>query len=87
MRDAAVEALVLGCTHYPLLRGAIAAELPGVALVDSADAIAAEVAERLGPVPGAGAHRFYVTDTPERFLRVARRFLGSDVPAAEQVDI
>ena len=43
-----VDTLVLGCTHYPLLEAAIAAELPGVALVDSAEAIAAEVRERFG---------------------------------------
>ncbi len=83
-----IDTLVLGCTHYPLLKAAIAAELPGVALVDSAEAIAAEVRERLGAAPGrAGVHRFYVTDTPERFLAVAGRFLGRPVPSAEHVDV
>jgi glutamate racemase len=86
--EAGVDALVLGCTHYPLLRGAIAATLPGVRLVDSAEAIAAEVAERAGGADcDGGTHRFFVTDTPARFLRVARRFLGADVERAEQVDI
>ena len=85
---ARIDTLVLGCTHYPLLKAAIAAELPGVALVDSAEAIAAEVRERLGAAPGrAGVHRFYVTDTPERFLAVAGRFLGRPVPSAEHVDV
>jgi glutamate racemase len=83
-----VDTLVLGCTHYPLLREAIAAELPGVALVDSAEATAGEVRDRIGAAPGrAGAHRFYVTDTPERFLAVASRFLGRPVPSAEHVDV
>ena len=83
-----VDTLVLGCTHYPLLKAAIAAEMPGVALVDSAEAIAAEVRERLGAEAGrAGVHRFYVTDTPERFLAVAGRFLGRPVPSAEHVDV
>jgi glutamate racemase len=82
-----IDALVLGCTHYPLLTGAIAAELPGVALVDSALTVAAEVRARLGPVPGAGTARFYVTDAPERFLAVAGRFLGRPVEAAEHVDV
>jgi glutamate racemase len=86
--EAGVDALVLGCTHYPLLRGAIAAELPGVVLVDSAQAIAAEVAAQIGDLPdGEGAHRFFVTDVPGRFLRVAERFLGAAVESAEQVDI
>ena len=87
-REAGVDTLVLGCTHYPLLKGAIGRELPGVTLVDSADAIAAEVSERLR-ASGAGPvqHRFFVTDTPARFLSVAERFLGRPVTAAEQVDI
>ncbi len=85
---AGVDVLVLGCTHYPLLKGALAKELPGVVLVDSAGAIAAEVAERLpGHLGGASSHRFFVTDTPDRFLTVAERFLGRPVAAAEQVDI
>lgn len=88
LAGAGVDTLVLGCTHYPLLRQAIAAVLPGVALVDSAAAIAEELAVRLGEAPGGpGAHRFLVTDLPERFLKVAERFLGQAVPEAEQVDI
>jgi glutamate racemase len=86
--EARIDTLVLGCTHYPLLKAAIAGALPGVRLVDSAEAIAAEVRERLGAVPGpAGRHRFFVTDTPERFLAVAGRFLGRPVPGAEHVDV
>jgi glutamate racemase len=87
--SAGVDTVVLGCTHYPLLRGAIARELPGVQLVDSADAIAAEVAERLPLPPAASAarHRFFVTDVPGRFLAIAERFLGRPVESAEQVDI
>ncbi|HEX9290276.1 MAG TPA: glutamate racemase [Anaeromyxobacteraceae bacterium] len=84
---AAVDTLVLGCTHYPLLAPAIAKELPGVTLVDSAEAIAAEVAERLPTAGTTSSHGFFVTDTPARFLTVAERFLGRPVIAAEQVDI
>jgi glutamate racemase len=84
---ARVDVLVLGCTHYPLLKGAIARELPGVTLVDSAEAIADEVAGRTGEAAGRGAHAFFVTDVPGRFLTVAERFLGRPVYSAEQVDI
>ncbi len=88
---AAVDTLVLGCTHYPLLEEAIAAALPGVVLVDSARTVAAEVAALLGEPPGpawpAGVHRFFVTDAPARFLAVAGRFLGRPVEAAEHVDV
>jgi len=88
LREAGIDTLVLGCTHYPLLERAIAAELPGITLVDSAKAIAAEVRERLG-AGGAesGEHRFFVTDAPEKFLAVAGRFLGRPVAAAEHVDV
>ncbi|MEI7705539.1 MAG: glutamate racemase [Deltaproteobacteria bacterium] len=89
VRAAGVDVVVLGCTHYPLLRDAIAAELPGVTLVDSAAAIAAEVRERFpGSASGGPAdHAFLVTDTPERFLRVAPRFLGRAVGSARHVDV
>ena len=90
LREAGIDTLVLGCTHYPLLARAIAAELPGIALVDSASAIAAEVRGQLGAGDGAperAEHRFFVTDTPEKFLAVAGRFLGRDVAAAEHVDV
>ncbi len=83
-----VDTLVLGCTHYPLLRAAIAAELPGVTLVDSAETVAAEVKALLpAPTGLAATHLFLVTDTPEKFLAVAGRFLGRPVEAAEHVDV
>ncbi len=88
LRDAGIDTLVLGCTHYPLLERAIAAELPGIRLVDSARAIAAEVREGLeAAAPATAVHRWFVTDTPEKFLAVAGRFLGRAVDAAEHVDV
>lgn len=75
------DTVVLGCTHYPLLRGVIAETLgAGVTLVDSAESVAGEVAERLGtsgprPEP-CEPPVFYVTDDPDRFREVAERFLG-----------
>jgi glutamate racemase len=88
LRAAGIDTLVLGCTHYPLLRAAIAAELPGVRLVDSAETVAAEVKALLPAALGRIAtHRFLVTDTPEAFLAVAGRFLGRPVETAEHVDV
>jgi glutamate racemase len=88
LRQAGIDTLVLGCTHYPLLRPAIAAELPGVVLVDSATVIAAEVRQAFSPPDDRAAeHRFYVTDTPEKFLAVAGRFLGRPVSGATHVDV
>jgi len=89
VREAGVDTVVLGCTHYPLLAGAIAAELPGVTLVDSAAAVAAEVATRFPEAArtGSASHAFFVTDTPDRFLAVAPRFLGRPVASARHVDV
>jgi glutamate racemase len=90
-----VDTLVLGCTHYPLLKGVIAEVVgPGVALVDSAEATAEAVAallanqRLLAPVGGAApTHEYFVTDVPERFVDVGARFLGRPIASAEQVDL
>jgi glutamate racemase len=83
-----IDTLVLGCTHYPLLREAIAAALPEVTLVDSAETVAAEVLALLPGLSGRSAsHQFLVTDAPEKFLAVAGRFLGRPVESAEHVDV
>jgi glutamate racemase len=94
LAECGVDTLVLGCTHYPLLAPVIAAEMPGVTLIDSADQTAAEVArvlaedglERNG-VPRLPAHRFIATDDPERFLRAGRLFLGEEaaIDAVEEL--
>lgn len=89
-----VDCLVLGCTHYPLLRKTIA-EVVGedVPLVDSGDAVAFAVAERLEMAGGlrpegeAPEHRVLVTDLPRRFSTLASRFLGQPVASVEQVDV
>ncbi len=92
--DLGVDTLVLGCTHYPILRAAISAVLgPGVSLVDSAEATAREVARRLdglGARAGSGAvprHRMFVTDVPDAFHALAVRFLGGEPPEPERVDL
>ena len=80
---AGVGTVVLGCTHYPLLAGAMADVLgPDVTLVDSAEAVAARVAERLEAdghlaAAGRGNTRFFVSDHPDRFRIVGSRFLGT----------
>jgi glutamate racemase len=92
LRDAAVQTLVLGCTHYPLLTGAIAGEMgPGVRLIDSAAETAAETARVLDAAGllavGANepSHRFVASDAPERFLALGRRFLEGTVADVEHV--
>lgn len=85
-----VDALILGCTHYPLLKGVIGETLgPAVRLIDSAEETAHEVAALLtrrdlaredGPSP---EHRFLVSDLPDQFLRVGQRFLGERIGTVE----
>jgi glutamate racemase len=94
VRDAGVDTLVLGCTHYPILRPVIADVMgPDVKLIDSGDAVADEVAVALA---GQGLLResleapplqFYVTDAAERFRRVAELFLGEPIGAVQAVDV
>ncbi len=98
---AGASVIVLGCTHFPLLKGVIAEvaqELAGhpVPIVDSAEATAAVVAEwiadeRLTQSSRVGtpqnALELLVTDLPSSFSAVAGRFLGGDASHATQVDL
>ena len=87
-----VDSLILGCTHYPLLKPAIAAAVgAGVHLVDSATVVAEEVAERLAGegILGrdGGEVRLLVTDAPARIARIAAMILGDDTPPLQLVDL
>ncbi len=89
--DAGVDTLVLGCTHYPLLKPLIRVVVgPTVRLIDSAEETAAEAGrtladDRLEAPPAVdAAYRFVASDDPEQFLRVGQRFLGG---AVENVEI
>lgn len=91
-REDGIDALILGCTHYPLLKPLIG-EILGldVVLIDSAEETAREVEEvlverELAAEPGsAGASRFLVSDLPAQFLRVGRIFLGEELREVEVV--
>jgi glutamate racemase len=95
---AVVDVVVLGCTHYPLLRGIIENEVrssigPNTAVVDSARSTAGEVsaflrARGLARPEGHGSSvRLLVTDMPGTFRETATRFLGAEVGEVEQVDL
>lgn len=90
---AQVDTLVLGCTHYPLLRK-ILRQVVGeqVMLVDSAEETAKSVAEiivqkDLARSESGGQRQFFVTDIPTRFERVGRSFLGAELDKVSQVEI
>ena len=98
-----VDTLVLGCTHYPILRDVIQQTVgENVKLIDSGEAAAAEVKTLLKEkdlarltLPTGALERhlcddldhFYVTDAAERFARVAERFLGATPSRLEAVEV
>ena len=91
-KQSGIDTLILGCTHYPLLKKAIRKFLgPGVRLVDSAQETAKEVGLSLQKAnfvrpSGKGGHSFFVTDDPDRFIKVGRRFLGEKVESAVRIE-
>jgi glutamate racemase len=96
LAQADVDVILLGCTHYPLLRGVIESEVTrigrGAAIVDSAQATAHDVralldARQLTRQGTGGGVQLLVTDVPRAFHAMASRFLGDDVDAVEQVDL
>lgn len=96
LRRRAPGCLVLGCTHFPALKGVIADAIgPEVPLVDSAATAATEVTAVLDNAKlrrregSPGGRRYLVTDAPERFARVGALFLGAsiDPDAVELADL
>ncbi len=93
------DTLVLGCTHYPLIKQLLNRVTPGhVSIVDSADSTAQAVASHLGqlvptPVSDAGERRaaprmkFFATDSTEKFKRLGERFLGHSIAEVQHVDL
>jgi glutamate racemase len=91
LEEAHVDTVVLGCTHYPLLKPLLAEVLgPRVRLIDSAAETAAETrrvladAGLLAPPDNVPTHRFIASDDPRQFLALGQRFLGD---AIEHVEI
>lgn len=92
------DVLVLGCTHYPLIKPLLRRIVPGhVTIVDSAESTAHAVAQQLqvspvrsaqefqkGPRPGL---RFFATDSAEKFKKLGTRFLGHPVEDVVHVDL
>ena len=84
--------LVLGCTHYPVLRPSLEKARPGTTWIDSGEAAAADVealltergAKREG---GRGTLKVLLTDPSSRLLEVGSRFLGEPLGSVEVVDI
>jgi glutamate racemase len=88
--DARIDTLVLGCTHYPILRATIEQVAgPRVTIVDSAETTAACVRDAAAgaAAPGNAKHRFLVTDAEDRFRRIAAEFLETRIDDLELVTL
>jgi glutamate racemase len=93
------DVLVLGCTHYPLLKPLLHSVAPAhVTIVDSAESTAKTVASRLGSLlpqvdDGEDERRaqarlkFFATDSVEKFQRLGQRFLGRSIEGVQHVDL
>jgi glutamate racemase len=89
-----IDSLVLGCTHYPLLKN-ILSKVAGasVRLIDSAEETARTVGRELktlkleSPAGTPLVRRFFVSDAPEKFEKIGQRFLGQAIPGVKHVDI
>jgi glutamate racemase len=95
MIDVGIDTLILGCTHYPLLREVIADVMgEDVTLIGSGEE-AARAALRLlrekkllrGDSSRRGEHKYFVSDVPEKFSQVATRFLGEPIDRITRVDV
>jgi glutamate racemase len=89
-----IDALILGCTHYPLFKDTIEKVLdnPDIAIIDSAVSIATmakDELEKLGLLNSTNQPRFecFVSDKPQRFQELAERFLGKKVEKIEVVSL
>ena len=93
LKEAGVDTVILGCTHYPLLKPVIKKIMGGkVELIDSAKQVAVEVknilaAEGLCNGKRKGSHKFCVSDNPDWFKSLATRFIGHDIKDVTKVSL
>lgn len=91
-KDNAPDAVLLACTHFPLLTPLIASFLPGVEVMESGPAVSKVVShaldrmERLNDSEKEGERQFFCTDTVESFVELAESFLGRPVENIKQLD-
>lgn len=94
LQEGGVDTLILGCTHYPLLKKVIGKVMgEKVTLIDSAEAVAAMLKKELekkklrNPLEKKGSVQLFVTDLPRNFGQVAKAFLGDPLPAAKKISL
>ncbi len=94
LREAAVDTVILGCTHYPLVRPMLQRMLgPDVAIITSGEALARQVERALAsrglgtPRAGEGDYRFLCTGDPDRFRELGTRFLQLPLGVVEHITV
>lgn len=94
MKNVGVDTLVLGCTHYPMLKQVLSRIMgEGVVLIDSAIETAREIKSLLGRASLLRtsfhnlSREFYVTDSPDKFIEVGERFMGDKLSNIKKIEL
>ena len=88
-----IDTIILGCTHYPLLKQTIKKVIGNkISIIDSANAVALAVKNLLTEkgllkVNGKSTYKFYVSDGPEKFKNIGSKFLGKKILTVKKVEI
>lgn len=93
LKKTGADSIILGCTHYPLLKKQIASFLSGVNIIDSATEVALHARDTLSQsrllrnkISKTGKREFYVTDEPKAFMRLAKLFLKRNIPVPKVIN-
>jgi len=94
IKDEGIDTLILGCTHYPLLKELLSRIMgQEISLIDTAEATAKAVERKLKEKNllrkgnRKAVYKFFVSDDPEKFLHLGRRFLGKNIEKAERINL
>jgi len=94
LKNEGIDTLILGCTHYPLLKELISRIMGReISLIDTAEATARAVEGNLGEKnllrkgSRKAIYKFFVSDDPDKFLQLGKRFLGKNIEKAERVNL
>lgn len=94
LKDSGIDVLILGCTHYPLLKPTIQKVVgESVTLIDSAEETAIEIKRILKDKKSLNGNssqtqkEFYLTDVSESFINIAGTFLGGEIDRIYQIDL
>jgi len=93
LKDASIDTLILGCTHYPVLKNVIADVMgQSVSLIDSAEEVASIIKNELGNInmlsnQSLCRNKFFVTDEFKRFIEIGKIFFEDDLDEVARVDL